>query len=209
MSIPKKSLLAVVIALAVGSQAYANLLTNGGFEDPIGSEWTWTNVGTNTPTFYGGAAAAAYTGTNGYRIAYGDAVGEGYIQQTITGLTPGLEYRVSGWVEVYFRGQDRNWGYIEALGGGPGASSPAKGENWMVSNTIGIWTNVVVVQTARLDGTLDVLLHLNHHIATSNGKDNGGYFDDIIVEVPEPAAVVLGLLGGLGLLLVLQRRRSA
>lgn len=35
---------AVCFALAAGSQVYANLVTNPGFEDPIGSEWTWYNV---------------------------------------------------------------------------------------------------------------------------------------------------------------------
>jgi len=120
-----------------------------------------------------------------------------------------LEYQVSGWVKVYFRGEDKNHGYIEALGGGADVSSPAQGENWMVSNTVGIWTNVFVTQTARLDGTLDVRLHLNHWSSTANGKDNGGYFDDIVVQVPEPATLVLGLLGGLGLLVVVQRRRRS
>jgi len=196
-------------ALALGSPAYANLLTNGGFEDPIGSEWTWTNVSGVTPTFYGVDAAAAHTGSYGYRIAYGDDVGHGYLQQTITGLTPGLEYQVSGWVKVYFRGEDRNHGYIEALGGGADVSSPAQGENWMVSNTVGIWTNVFVTQTADIGGNLTVRLHLDHWSGTSNNKDNGVYFDDIVVQVPEPATLGLGLLGGLGLLVVLQRRRRS
>ena len=184
---------AFCFALAAGSQAYAQIVvTNGGFENPIGSEWLWqTNSGTNA-SFYGQFGTtnvhSGASGTNVYKIAYGDAVGSGYAIQTISNLTAGAAYTVQGWVFLYFRA-DRNWAYIEADGGGAAVQSPPQGANPMLNNTTGIWTNVVVTQTARVDGTLDVLLYLNHYSGTVNGKDNGGYFDDIQVTLaPPPAA---------------------
>jgi len=178
----------VGFALAAGSQVYSqNLVTNPGFEDPIGSEWTWTfDSGANPAIADRFANATNHTGDYAYRLAYGDDVGSSYIVQTISNLTADATYTIKGWVLLYFRA-DRNWAYIEAQGGGPSVSAPAQGDNPMLSNTLGIWTNIVLTQTARVDGTLDVLLRLDHYSATVNGKDNGCYFDDIEVTEGAPA----------------------
>jgi len=97
---------AVCFALAAGSQVYANLVTNPGFEDPIGSEWTW-NVVSGTPASHGTDTAITHTGSYSYKIHGGDAVSKGYIEQTLSGLPPGATYNISGWVLVPFRAIDR------------------------------------------------------------------------------------------------------
>jgi hypothetical protein len=181
----------ICYALAAGNHAYSqNLVTNPSFEDPIGSEWTWVKVSGEEPTFNDRFTSSTnHAGDYVYRIAYGDAVGSGYIIQTISNLTADATYTIKGWVFLYFRA-DRNWAYIEAQGGGAPVQAPAQGSNPMINNTTGIWTNIVLTQTAAADGTLNVLLHLDHYTATVNNKDNGGYFDDLEVTIGGATPVV-------------------
>jgi len=204
MLIPKKNLLVAVVALALGSPAYANLLTNPGFEDPIGSEWTSTIV-SGTAWSLGASTARVHSGTYSYGMAYGPTgpTGEAYIEQLLTGLTPGETYQVSGWVNMDWRAS-KAWAYIEAQGGETTVQAPDQG-----ANVDDAWRQYLVTQTADSGGNLTVRLDLTKYGTTTGDKTAIAYFDDIVVQVPEPATLVLGLLGGLGLLVVLQRRRRA
>jgi autotransporter-associated beta strand protein len=166
---------AVCFALAAGSQVYANLLTNPGFEDPIGSEWTWYNV-TGTVASHDRDTASKLNGSYGYHINAGDPIAKGYVEQVLSGLPPGETYNISGWVLVTFRPADRNWAYIEAAGGGDTVQAPAKG-----GNGTGVWEQWTLSQTSDASGNLYIRLYLDHYVGTS-AKNNSAYFDDIVVE---------------------------
>ncbi len=203
MSIPKKSLLVVVVALATGSQVSANLLTNPGFEDPIGPEWTFTIVSGPSVSWASGVSSAiVHSGLNSYYMAYGptNLTGEAYLQQSLTGLTPGDTYTVSGWLYFGWRA-DKDCASIQAEGGGTPVQAPLKG-----ANVVGSWQQYALFQTADAGGNLTVKLDLNKYATTTIDKTAYVYFDDMTVEIPEPTTLALLALAGLG---VIVRRRAA
>ena len=167
---------AICFALAAGSQVFANLVTNPGFEDAIGPEWTWYNV-TNTVVSHARDTLSPHSGSYEYHINAGDPIAEGYVEQVLSGLPPGADYTISGWVYVAFRPADRNWAYIEAAGGGATVQAPAQG-----GNATATWEQWSVSQTSDSSGNLYIRLYLNHYVATTGGKNNSAYFDDIDVE---------------------------
>jgi autotransporter-associated beta strand protein len=178
---------AVCFALAGGSQVHANLVTNPGFEDAFGTppEWTWNLVSGTVPT-HDRDTGRANSGSYSYKIKGTDAApSTGYVEQTIYGL-PGATYNISGWIYLAFRA-DRNWAYIQAVGGGATVQAPDKGVN-----TVGSWVQYTLSQTADGSGILYVRLYLDHYSGTTGGKDNSAYFDDIVVDGPgpEPAKLV-------------------
>jgi autotransporter-associated beta strand protein len=175
---------AVCFALAAGSQVYGNLVTNPGFEDPIGPEWTWHTV-TGTVASHDRDTVSKLNGSYGYHINAGDPIASGYVEQVLSGLPPGETYNISGWVFVTFRPADRNWAYIEVAGGGATVQAPAKGGNGL--NTWEQWT---VQQTSDVGGNLYIRLYLDHFVGTS-AKNNSAYFDDIVVEGPGPVPTKL------------------
>jgi autotransporter-associated beta strand protein len=166
---------AVCFALAAGSQVYANLLTNPGFENPIGPEWTWNVVG-GVATFHDRDTLSPLSGSYEYHINGGDPASTNYIEQTLSGLPPGADYTISGWVYVTFRPADRNWAYIEAAGEGTN-SAPAQG-----GNAVNTWEQWTLSQKSDASGKLHIRLYLNHFTGTTGGKNNSAYFDDIDVE---------------------------
>ena len=204
MSIPKTSLFVVLVALAAGSQASANLLTNPGFEDPVGPEWTFTIL-SGDPTNWTSGASSAYlhSGANSYGIAYGPVAttGKAYVEQILSGLTPGDGYDVSGWLYFGWRA-DKDWAYIEALGGGAAVQAPAK-----AANVVGSWQQYTLSQTADAGGNLTVRLYLDKYATTTADKVAWVYFDDMAVTViPEPTTLAMLAVAGLALVV---RRRAA
>ncbi len=189
----------------MGAAVHANLLLNGGFESPIGSEWTTNILSGSLPWSLGASTTIVHSGTYSYGMAYGpgDPTGHAYVQQVLTGLTPGESYTITGWIYMDWRAT-KAWAYIEALGGGSPVSAPA-----IRANQDDVWVQYSLSQTANSSGNLTVRLHLNKDQTTASGDKTAiAYFDDIVVEpVPEPATVPLGLACGLGLLLAMQQFR--
>ena len=205
MSNPKTSLLVVVVALAAGSQVSANLLTNPGFEDPIGPEWAFTIVSGGPTNWTSGVSSALFhSGANSYGMAYGPigSTGKAYAEQLLSGLTPGDAYDVSGWLYFGWRA-DKDWAYIEAQGGGTPVQAPLKG-----ANVVGSWQQYALSQTADAGGNLTVRLYLDKYGTSTADKTAWVYFDDMaVVEViPEPTTLALLALAGLA---VVCRRRAA
>lgn len=165
-------------ALACVGQVFAasNLAVNGDFEAALGSEWTWNAVSGTMATHLRDAASKR-SGSFGYHEAAADALGKGYLEQTITGLIAGNTYAITGYVNVYFRA-DRNWAYMTVKGGGADTTgnSPAKG-----ANTVGSFVAIGATQTADGSGQLKIQLTLDHYATTTGTKDNGCYWDDITV----------------------------
>lgn len=188
----------LAIVLLVGSATLApaaNLLVNPGFEDPIGTEWTATILsGSTSAWFTDRSTAAAYTGTYGYELRFGPIgeTGHAYVQQVVSGLVPGGECTITGWLKFLWRA-DKDWGYIEALGGGAPAIVPAKG-----TNVVGSWVQYSLNQTADANGQLILRLHLDKYATTVGDKTCTVYFDDLTVEgplIPEPGCMVAILAG--------------
>ena len=178
-SIMKRSIHVLISALcftlAASTQVYANLVTNPGFEDAVGSEWTWHSV-TGTVLSHARDTVSPHSGSYEYHINGGDPIAKGYVEQVLSGLPPGATYTISGWVYVTFRPADRNWAYIEAAGGGDAVQAPAKG-----GNATATWEQWSVSQTSDGTGNLYIRLYLDHYVGTS-AKNNSAYFDDIVVE---------------------------
>ncbi len=207
MTIPKTSLL-ITVSLAMAGQASANLITNPGFEDAIGPEWVSTIVSGDASKWTSAASNAyAHSGANGYNLKFGPlgTTAKAYVEQVLSGLTPGAAYEVSGWMNFAlgsaYNRPDKYWTYIEALGGGTAVQEPAKN-----TNTTG-WKQYTLSQTADAGGALTVRLYVDKYATTVADKVCSVYFDDIsVVLVPEPASTLLLLAALLGLG-VLRRRR--
>ncbi len=116
---------AVCFALAAGSQVYANLVTNPGFEDAFGTppEWTFTATSGSFASF-GRSTASAYSGSYSYAITHtaNGFPSVGYVEQTLSGLPPGATYNVSAWMNfgVGYNRPDKFW----AVHRGPWAAAP-------------------------------------------------------------------------------------
>jgi len=199
---------AAVLLLAAAGAVSANLLLNPGFEDPIGTEWTVTIVSGNPSSWFTDrSAASAYTGSYGFELRFGPIAetGKAYVQQVVSNLVPGGACTVTGWLKFLWRA-DKDWGYIEALGGGAPVQAPAKG-----ANTVGSWMQYTLNQTADANGQLTVRLWLDKYTTTTADKTCTVYFDDVVVEgplIPEPGSVVAVLTGLIGLAgLGIRRRR--
>ncbi|MGQ9454389.1 MAG: hypothetical protein ACUVRS_07890 [Armatimonadota bacterium] len=173
----------------------ANLLINPGFEDPIGTEWT-TTILSGSPWFLDRSTAAAHSGSYGYELRYGptDPEGHAYVEQVVSGLVPGGNCTVTGWLSLVWKRTDRYWGYIEVLGGGPPAIAPVQGGNIWPG-----WTQYTLNQTADVNGQLTVRLHNYKYYPTVGGdKVCTVYFDDLTVEgpiIPEPSCILAVLAG--------------
>ncbi len=205
MKISKTSLLIVVAALAMAGRASPGLPINPGFEDPLGAEWTFTRVsGDGLKWGYEQSAARPHSGSSNLRMHYGTAadLGTAYIEQVITGLTPGVPCDISGWINMDWRATKAT-AFIEVLGGGDPVQAPAKGQN-----LDDVWQQWTVSQTADAGGNLTVRLYLDKYGTTTADKDAIAYYDDIaVVVIPEPAGVTLLLTGLLPLGTRRHRRR--
>lgn len=195
----KQRLIGAVLVPAMCGMASAQLLSNGGFEDPIGTEWAFTiDSGSSNLWTATQSASVVHSGSYSFYMAYGptDPTGRAHLDQVLSGLIPGQTYIVSGWIYHVWRA-DRVWSYVQALGGGSATNAPAKG-----SNVVGSWQQYTVTQTADSGGNLTVRLYVDKYLATANNdKIAHAYFDDVSVQpVPEPSVLALFSLGLLGMM---------
>lgn len=204
--------LVAVLTMVAGGQAAANLLINGGFEDPIGSEWQLVVTYTNGTGFSISAptATAAHSGGLGAQFQVPTTNNwdcEAYYRQVITGQVPGTMYNVSAWIKyaplaVYNR-PDKYWAYLKATGGMAGTlSMPAKG----AAVTANTWVKYTFQQTADGNGDLEIRVGMWKY-ATTSAKQCDAFIDDVVVEaVPEPSSLI-ALLSGMPVLGFLIRRK--
>ncbi|MBI4580831.1 MAG: PEP-CTERM sorting domain-containing protein [Planctomycetes bacterium] len=202
MRIPNTCLLVGAVALAMASQISANLLTNPGFEDPFGTEWAFTRVsGTEAKWGYAQSSTRVHSGSSSLRMHFGTDAGLGtaYVEQVISGLTPGDPFDISAWINLDWRATKAT-AYIEVLGGGSPVQAPSQG-----GNTDDAWQEWTLSQTADAGGNLTIRLYLDKYGTTTADKDVIAYYDDVVV-IPEPGSILLLLAGFLGLG-ALRRRR--
>jgi hypothetical protein len=206
MRILKTSSLVVVVTLAMASQVSASLLTNPGFEDPLGSEWTFTVLAGDAALWAcQQSSVRTHSGSSSLVMAFGptNAVGKAYVEQVVSGLTPGVSYDIGGWINLDWQ-NNKVAAFMEVLGGGAAVQAPVQAPR--VLNTNDVWEEWTLSQTPDASGNLTVRLYVNKYGTTAGGdKTAVAYFDDIVV-TPEPASILLLLGGSLGLG-ALRRRR--
>jgi hypothetical protein len=200
-------LLIVSLTFLLCASAYAqNVLKNGDFEQPLGSEnWTvgylcggpddWEIKGRNR-----GGSRQLRAGLGGYFRPQTVRKAHAYLAQTITNLAPNHVYEVSGWMrEDYWRNpqlafRDKCLVYIEAIGGkgdptpdgraSVRATTPADDKiDAPYTYPTTIWRKFTARQTADRNGKIEVRLHYNKVGFTIYDKTwmMAGSFDDISV----------------------------
>ena len=176
-------------ALLLGASASAqNLLKNGDFESPLdpwdptgltGGKTNWTLVywpGSGGPGDFAmhdrsnNASRHGPTGHGANLRPRTENWCHAYFTQTVSGLTSGASYVVSGYVNSVWG--DANAGlhiYIEALGGLGSVVTPD-----IISNS---WNYVYsVTNTASSSGTIEVRLHENKQHMVNDGPGTEKYF---------------------------------
>ena len=181
-----------VLSLA-GTQAYANLVQNPGFESGDFTGWT---VSGNISVFAGGA----HSGT--YSASFDDASSIGSLDQTIV-TTPGDVYDISFWL------------YADTQGGINVSGSFGSDTFYSVNNL----HNGSYIQITANDVSLTSSSTLLHLTFQDIGSDSSGYLDDISVTDVTPAGVpdaastagllMLGLAGLAGFNLSFRRARRS
>lgn len=174
--------------LLVGFSATAqNLLNNPGFESPLTSnDWTVVYVNCGPPDFFP-ADRSSYKANSG---AYGgqlsashDGKSHAYFKQTVSGLLPGTNYVVSGWLAWALNANqtDKYSVYLEAVGGLGSTNSPSATADWGPAGDEN-YHRYTVTQTADSNGQIEVRLHMNHHtrsLCCDHIWEHNGFFDDI------------------------------
>jgi len=207
MRLGRTSLLIWTVALTLamaGAASAQNLLTNWGFENPIGTEWTFQGISGNLASWSWGVSTAKYhSGTSSLLLQFAnDNTGSAYVEQVLSGLAPGATYNISGWIYHGFRA-DKSWSSIQAYSGNSILQAPAKGANVLTT-----WTQYNFTQTADSGGGMLFRLYVNKYGTTTGGKIAYACFDDLsVTAVPEPSGL-LALLAGLPAVGLAVRRRK-
>jgi hypothetical protein len=120
------------LALLIGASASGqNLLRNGDFESPLTTnDWVvqFSGPGISSMDAYGGPGdfAIADRTTEGSRIVGGfgghlrgrtDFLTRAYFTQTVTNLTAGHTYHLSGYMKIHYNDTTNFYAFIEAVGG--------------------------------------------------------------------------------------------
>jgi hypothetical protein len=178
------TLMSVVVLLLACGAAHAGLIVNGGFE--TGDFTGWTVTGANVlNTNYG---ISTNTPEDGVYCAWfsGSSTSLTYLSQTFA-TVPGQEYNARVWISYTQQDATSNeiqfwWGGIEETNGSAPSTEP--------------WTNLSNVFTATSSSTT---ITLGFQSLGPLSQPNNGWFavDDLSVSaVPEPASLLLCLLGG-------------
>lgn len=189
------------VCLLAGSASAQNLLGNPSFESPLGTGATNWTVGylqggpddfeIKDRTTVADRKRSQLGNTRGAHFRpVTDKLAHAYFTQTVTNLTPGHAYTVSGWV-LWEGGQGSGFGnaatayrvYFEAIGGlgrvaSPNAASEFDGTNWVDQ-----WHQYSLTQTADANGRIEIRLHLDKFGWCTYDKLIliNGYFDDMSV----------------------------
>lgn len=204
----KKSFVAIVIAASSVAQLQAvNVAVNGGFE--TGDFTGWTQFINGTQTIVNTNPAEGTFAARSNNDVTPSASGLKQANVGVGLVTPGSPVTIS----FSYRGTVAVGGVVfaelfsELAGGGTSASEILSGGPLFPNANPETWTPFSITTNAGPDVSGGISLLLN---ATTGGDPSSLadiYFDDVKIEVvPEPSAA---LLGGLGGLLLLRRRRSA
>jgi hypothetical protein len=162
------------VALLLGGAASGqNLLRNADFESPLSTnDWVvqLSAPGIPSTNAYGGPGdfAIADRTTEGSRIAGGygahfrsrtDWTTRAYFSQTVSNLTPGVTYHLSGYMKVTYDDTNKFHAYIEAVGG----SGDPTGDGRFTLRTVDAITGSTqsqyfLDQTADANGRIEVRL---------------------------------------------------
>lgn len=214
MNIPKFHVLTAIGFLSLAASAVAaNLVVNGGFEDPVTSDgppfvgfWEAFNGGAGSSAANSGALPRTGAQSLGLSIVNTDNTFAGAFQD-VTGLLPGIEYTLSGWhvsisnpldLTAEVRIEWRNSVSNTEISRTPNQTPIPPVVYGPFSLTAAV---PVGADTARMVYAIQTF---------SGGPSNNGtvYVDDVSFEVvPEPSSLIL--LGVGGLALVTMRRRRA
>jgi hypothetical protein len=178
------------LTLLIGSPVIAqNLLNNPGFESPLGTNnWTVIFGDTNTPpgpwSAYGlpsdfsiagrtTFASRVDGGVGGHLRGKDDGQWHAYFAQTVSGLLPGTNYTLSGWMRYFqansLKMNDKFDVFFEAIGGMGSTNtvsiSAMDNPDDQTNNT---YCQYFLTQTANANGRIEVRLHLNKKKVTTN-----------------------------------------
>jgi hypothetical protein len=168
-----RGLLLGLLALLGNSASGQNLLRNGDFESPLSTnDWVvqFSAPGIPSTDAYGGPGdfAIADRTTEGSRIAGGygahlrsrtDWTTRAYFTQTVSGLTAGTNYHLSGYMKISNNDTTNFFAYFEAVGG---SGTPTQDGRFSVRTpnaTIGsTQTQYFLDQTPDANGKIEVRL---------------------------------------------------
>jgi hypothetical protein len=170
-----------IAVLLIGFSACAqNLLINGDFESPLGTNWTvvYGTDNTSSPPFnaYGGPgdfaiaerttfASRSAGGMGAHLRSNNDGQMHAYFKQAVSGLTPGASYTLSGWMKYYQAGFKLNQKvriYFQAVGGlGTNSTMDISANDDPDNQTNLVYHLYFVTNTADANGRIEVRLHLD------------------------------------------------
>jgi len=193
-----------IATLLIGFSACAqNLLINGDFEFPLGTNWTvvYGTDNTSAPPYqaYGGPgdfaiadrttfASRSAGGMGAHLRSNNDGQMHAYFKQAVSGLTPGANYTLSGWMKYYQAGFKLNHKvriYFEAVGGlGTNSTIDISANDDPDNQTNLVYHQYFVTNTADAGGRIEVRLHLDkieETICCDKQYIFNGLWDDMVL----------------------------
>jgi hypothetical protein len=213
----KRSILVVIVALAVVLTASANLMLNPGFETAEGGSGMWGRTPLN---YWGGNAAssegwAGRTGTNGVAFWSWDNGTYAYFGQDVsTNMILGdvITFSIFARAEADFRSSSLETRIeLEVWTNGGAASYTARVTNDVYSALIGspgVWNQYTIMYTNQFSGMTVVKPVISGGGFTNRGGSQAVTWDDSDMTVVIPEPTIAALMGFGGLLFLAVRRMT-